>query len=454
MVFVTILSAGLPLTISKYTASDKVSNNKSHTYSIVSSGLKIEILISIILVLLIFIFKPLFITLLGYKESYYLLLSMIPAILATAIYSPFKGYLWGEEKYFRVSIVEFIEQIIKILLLIIFTTLNMNISSLLPIGITISISCVLSTIIGITFYFAMGGRLNIKSKQYKEILSSSIPLTTTRFFGSLIHPTISIILPFMLISIGYTKSQALSMLGIAMGMTFPLLTIPSTLIGSLSMVLIPEIASMLESGNTRSMTRQINSSVLFTICCSFICIPILMGLSEPICMLLFNNIEAGIYLKYSAWTILPTGLSSISTSILNSLGKEKYTFKYFIISTIITIIIIFTAPLFAGIHSLFIALGVGMTITFILNNRMINKTLNIKHTYIKQILILLLITIPTTLLSMWLYNIFLIMYGNLFALIISATITLMCFVLLLISFNIIDIRIIFENISNRKVKTH
>lgn len=453
MVFVTLLNSGLPLTISKITASNKVSQNYASTYSAVHSSLRLEIILCLLLVAITLIFKNVLILFLGSEFSYYMFLTLIPAIICAGIYSPFKGYLWGEEQYFKVSLVEFIEQIIKMIVLIILASIGSNMESLLPLGWAISISAILSTIIGIVFYFTQGGRLSKSNLQYKPIISSALPLTTTRLCGSLMNPLISIILPFRLVAMGYTKSQALSMLGIAMGMAFPILTVPSTLIGSLSMALIPEIATMLESGNSKSLHRQINSSILFTMCCSFICVPILVALSEPICMILFNNYEAGIYLKYAAWTIIPTGLSSITTSILNSLGKEKQTFIYFIISSVITLLIVLLTPKFLGIHSLFVALGIGMTITFILNIYTIQKTLKFKHHTFKYMLKLIIITIPTTLLAMWLYNIFIIMYGDIIAMIISAIITTMSFIFLLVAFNLLDISVIIQTLKRDKKQT-
>ena len=55
MVFITLVGAGIPLTISKITATNKVSNNYNNTYSSVTTALTLEILFSIILILLIFV---------------------------------------------------------------------------------------------------------------------------------------------------------------------------------------------------------------------------------------------------------------------------------------------------------------------------------------------------------------------------------------------------------------
>lgn len=448
MVFITLVSSGMPIAISKLTASNKVNKNYISTHSLVYGGLKIEIIFSLILVFLIILCKGLLVPILGNESSYFLLLSLTPAIISAGIYSPFRGYLWGEEHYLKVSLVEFFEQIIKIIVLFVLIKLSFNLENLLPLGIAISISAVLSTVIGIIYYFTSGGKLSKKEIKYKPIIDSALPLTTTRFCSSLMQPIISVLLPLRLVSFGFSKSQALSALGVAMGMTFPILTIPSTLIGSLSMALIPEIASLIKQKNINALQRQINSSILFTMCCSFLCFIFILPLAHPICDLLFENYDAGTYLIYASWIIIPTGLSAITTSILNSLGHEKFTFKYFVYSAILSILIIVFIPKYVGVHSLFISTGLGMSLIYFLNIKKINKTLNIRQASLKYLLSLSLISAPCLLLSKWLYNIFELMYGTIFALIFSASITMICFVLLLLVFNLLDINIIIKNIKS------
>ena len=453
MVFITLVSSGMPIAISKLTASNKVNKNYISTHSLVYGGLKIEIIFSLILILVIILCKGLLVPILGSESSYFLLLSLTPAIISAGIYSPFRGYLWGEEHYLKVSLVEFFEQIIKIIVLFVLIKLSFNLENLLPLGIAISISAILSTVIGIIYYFTSGGKLSKKEIKYKPIIDSALPLTTTRFCSSLMQPIISVLLPLRLVSFGFSKSQALSALGIAMGMTFPILTIPSTLIGSLSMALIPEIASLIKQNNIKALQRQINSSILFTMCCSFLWFIFILPLAHPICDLLFENYDAGTYLIYASWIIIPTGLSAIT--ILNSLGHEKFTFKYFVYSAILSILIIVFIPKYVGVHSLFISTGLGMSLIYFLNIKKINKTLNIRQASLKYLLSLSLISAPCLLLSKWLYNIFELMYGTIFVLFFSASIchyflgsSLFCFVLLLLVFNLLDINIIIKNIKS------
>ena len=452
MVFITLVSSGLPITISKITASNKVQNKLQNTYSSVTGALIIQLIFSTILILILLLFKSIFVNVLGSLNSYYMLIALIPAIISSAIYSPFRGYLWGEEQYFKVSLVEFFEQVIKIIVLFVLTKLSINFNTMFPLGITISISHILSISIGVLYYFVCGGKLSHKNIEYKPIINSSLPLTTTRFCASLMSPLTSLILPLQLVKIGYSNSQALSMLGVAMGMTFPILTIPTTLIGSLATALIPEIATLLKQNNKAQLKQQINTSILFTMCCSFLCFAVFLPLSYPVCELLFNNLESGNYLFYSIWTIIPTGISAITTSILNSLGQEKYTFRYFIYSAVLSILAIFIMPKFIGIHTLFVSIGISATLTYILNVFRINKTLNINLSNKKNLFILVIISLPCALLTKWIYNIFHLIYGNIVAIILSSIICVLCFILLLISFNLIDVKVILSSLKAKKVK--
>ncbi len=452
MVFITLVSSGLPITISKITASNKVQNKLQNTYASVTGALILQIIFSSILILILLLFKSIFVNILGSVDSYYMLIALIPAIITSAIYSPFRGYLWGEEQYFKVSLVEFFEQVIKIVVLFILTKLSINLNTMFPLGITISISHILSISIGILYYFICGGKLSRKNIEYKPIINSSLPLTTTRFCSSLMSPLTSLLLPLQLVKVGFTNSQALSMLGVAMGMTFPILTIPTTLIGSLATALIPEIATLLKQNNKEQLRRQINTSILFTMCCSFLCFAVFLPLAQPVCELLFNNVEAGNYLFYSIWTIIPTGISAITTSILNSLGQEKYTFRYFVYSALLSILAIFTLPKFIGIHTLFVSIGLATTITYILNMYRINKTLNLKLNNKKHLFNLTLISLPNALLTKWIYNIFNLMYGKIFAIILSSIVCVIGFILLLISFNLVDVKVILSSLKFKKNK--
>jgi O-antigen/teichoic acid export membrane protein len=95
----------------------------------------------------------LLIFILGGNLGYQIILSLIPSIIFTALYSQIRGYLWGIENYFAVSIVEFVEQILRIVFCMIFVSLKLFSSPVISVGVALSIACGLSTLYGYILYF-------------------------------------------------------------------------------------------------------------------------------------------------------------------------------------------------------------------------------------------------------------------------------------------------------------
>ncbi|MGN0961706.1 MAG: oligosaccharide flippase family protein [Christensenellales bacterium] len=438
MVLITIVSSSIPLTISKITSLNK-SNNKAYltSYSVTSS-LIISTLLSITLCVLILILKPAILLIIGDSLGYEIIVILIPSIIFMALYSQIRGYLWGLENYFAVSIVEFVEQILRIAFCMIFVTLNIFHSPVIAVGMALSIACGISTIYGFILYFKNGGRLKYRQGFYKDIIKSSAPLTGVRLLGSLLQPIVAVLLPIQLTKFGMEKSMALSELGIIMGMSMPLLSIPSTIIGALCMVLIPRISSHEEDKN--NINKQINSYLQFSIICLFMFIPIFLVLGIPICSFVFDNITAGIYLTYSAWIIIPMGISQITTSILNALNQEQKTFVYYLISSIFMIIIILITPKYLGIKAMIIGMGVSNTILAVLNLFKIKKLIGYNSQIILKLTYQILLSLPVIVITKLLYNLISKFMGNFVCLAICSITCVLSYISLLFVFNILDFK--------------
>lgn len=450
MVFVTMLNSGMQLSVSKNTTINfNKNNNKCHGG--VTSGLVISLTICLIIFVAIMFFKPLFVNYFGNTIGYNLLLTMLPAIIFTGIYAPFKGFLWGRECFFKVSIVEFIEQVLRIGSFFVLIVINSNLNSIYPAGISVSIGCAISTVVGIVLFFLSGGKLGKTNFTLKPIFNSAMPITLVRIATSLMQPFLTIILPLRLIAAGYSNAQALSQIGIAMGMTLPLLSIPSTIIGSLAMAILPQLTSLNNQTNKQSLIKQITHAINFTFICGFIVIPCFVALGEPICLFLFNNQTSGTYLKYACFLIIPMGISQITTSVLNSLNLEIKTFIYYIISSIALVACIIVLPQFVGIYALMFGMGISTFLVSVLNIVKINKTLGSNKTYLAIIIKLLIITLPSTYLTKWVYEILIIIFPNFVALILSGGVSVVAFTTLICVFGIVDVSII-NTINPQKTK--
>lgn len=446
MVFITVISSGVSVSITKY--SPTFSRNKQN--KLVYAGLIISLILTIICVLFILIFKNFFNIIFANYECYLILLTMLPALIATGIYTPIKGNLLGNEQYLHASIVEFLEQIIKIITCVVcFYILNSSSNFLSP-GISISVSCILSTIIGIIIYKKNNGAITKSHQFFKPLIKSASPITGVRLLSSLISPLISIILPIKLMKYGMSGETALSELGITMGMTMPILSIPFTLIGSLSMALIPKVSHLNSEKNNEQLKKQIHSSIMFTIICTIIIFPIFCSLGVEICDLIFSNTQAGKYLSISSWLIIPMGVAQLTSTILNALGEENKTFIYYILGNSLLILSITLLPKYLGILSVVYGLGICNLLIAFLNIIKLNKLINLKHFYLKEVIIMLLISAPCVLLCRLLFNIFLMFLPSLLSIIFASIITVFFLFLLLICFKFINLKVIKNYIPLKK----
>ena len=444
MVLETIVSSGLPLTVSKLISGNKDTNKKQQG-SIITAALFVGLVAAILLCLIIFLLRSFIGKLFTDIICLNILLIMLPSVVFSAVYAILRGYFWGKKKFFIVSFSEFLEQIFKILscaiiLAIVYSSFDKSIA----VSISITISCILSSLFVFILYLKKGMGFSNPKGKIKQILKSSAPITGIRVLSSLLMPLMGIIIPLRLVAVGYTSSQALSQYGIAMGMTFPLLYLPSTVIGSLAMAIIPDLASDLSHNNTKIMQNKITSAITFSLFVSSMILPIYLGLGEYIGDFVFNNKTAGYYLAYACFIMLPIGLNNIASSILNALGLEVKGFINYIIGAVFLIIAILVLPKYTGILSLVWGMGACMIIAGLLNVYMIKKRLKIKIPLALPTIKFLGISLPTALLGKNLYGVLICFLPQVVALAISGIIIFVSFIILCHIFNIIKIDAFFK----------
>ncbi len=456
MVIATIIASGIAITISRMVSINHSKQQEINNSKLIFSSLILTTALAIILVLLIILCKIPLENLLSSTDSYDILILMIPAIIALGIYTPFKSYLLGREMYAESSIVELIEQILKIVIFIIMLLFASKFSKLYAPVIAMSIAAIISTVIGIIIYFQKGGKVKIAKPSLKPLITKSTPITLVRVLSSLTMPLITIIIPILLMQIGYSNESALSELGVASGMTMPLLSIPATITGALSVALVPQITTLYENKEHTTINYNIEASLKFTIIISALFVPIFASMGQLICQFVFNNNYAGILLAKSCWIMIPLGLNQITTTILNSMGREKSTFAFYIISSIIMVAIVIILTKYIGILSITYAIGVSNIILCIMNIVKIKQLLKSKYGLIRLLIWITIICLAVTVLDIFISNLLSRIVPTVFNLIISCSISCIAFLLLSLAFNLININWFKEQMlkkfSNHKFK--
>jgi len=407
MVLETFISSGLPLCVSKQTSKFNKDKDKNKEYSLITAALIIGLITAISLCLIIFLFKHLFGLLFTDKRCLEILLTLLPSLIFASVYSVIRGNFWGKRKYFLVSFTEFIEQVVRLLFCVIaFALFYSAFDGVFIVSTSLIVSCFISSLLTLIIYLKQGGKFKNPKGQFKTVLKTSTPITLVRIISSLLSPIISVIVPFQLMKHGFSNSQALSIFGIAMGMTFPLLYIPSTVVGSLSMTLIPDLSIASYTNNTKEIKNKIDFSIKFGLFIAFLFIPLFMGIGKYIGIFLYDNAQAGNFLTISSWLVVPICTSGITVSCLNALNLEVKGFiNYFIGAIFLVLSIVFLTGLL-GIISLAVGMGLCLSIATILNIMMLNKKIDYNFFNFKYLFKLIITSIPSVLMTKWTFNLF------------------------------------------------
>ena len=455
IVLITLCCSGIPLTVSRLSAKYKALNLESSKYAMTTTALLIAGLSATFLCLVILIGNKLFAMLFTEQSCMLILLTMLPAVVFSAVHGVIRGYLWGENDYLSVCIIELIEQYVRIIACVIalsfaYSTLEGALSASWSLTIAIFTSCLCIVFV----YKKKGGKFVKPKGHFKEVLASSTPITALRFISSLLMPLISIIIPIGLVNAGYTNEQALSLFGIAIGMAYPLLFLPTTLIDSLSIALIPSLSTSLAKKEFDSIKSQINNSFAFTSFIACLFIPIFSALGEPICIFLFDSALAGQFLAKASILIVPLAFNNLSSTMLNSLGFEKHTFVYFLSASALMLITLFIAPQFVGIDAIIYAVFVQVMITTLLNIRLMIKNNFVDKKTLKPLLSLFLLSIGTALIIYNIYQLLISFLPLFFALVISGCISCISFTLISQHLGLYNIKVfVVKFLKKRKSRT-
>ena len=454
-VLLALISSGLPLVVSRITAKHISEKNKTAENQTVSSSLVISLFISIAVSIIILIFnKPLSI-IFADDRCMPILLCLLPGLVFSAIYSTIRGNLWGHNNYLGVCSAELFEQVVRIIICAIllsgFFSLGQGATSA---ALSLSIACIFSAIFVVIIYVKKGGKF-VRPRLYKPILKASTPITMVRVATSLVQPVIALIIPARLVAAGYTSSQAMSLFGIATGMTLPLLFIPMTFIGALSMALIPDLSTAVAQNDQNHISSRINASILFSIFISCLFVPLYIGAGEYIGLFFFDNAQSGLLLSSSAWIMIPMCLTNISSSILNAVGLEIKSCKNYIIGAILMLACIWFLPKYIGINALVWAMGLCFTTSAILNLKMIKNKVCPDINHGKKFIYMLIFCIPTMSICCFISNLLNHVFPLFFNLAISCFVAALFFILLCLIFNVFDIQsviILFKEKTKNKIK--
>ncbi|MDE7405359.1 MAG: oligosaccharide flippase family protein [Clostridiales bacterium] len=397
-VLITLLTSGIPLVVSKQTAT-----NKSESGGVCSAALIFELITALVVCLLVVTFQRPIGSLFAERQSMTLVIVMLPALVFSGVYSAFRGVLWGEKRFMSVSAVELIEQVARIIGCVVLFSLFSD--KTVAVAASMTVACVVSALAVALFYFCGKRKLKSPKTHFKPLIATSVPITLSRTTSSINNYVIAIAMPFLLMSSGLNSEQSMYVFGSCVGMALPLLYLPITVVGSLAFVMIPTLSEAYASGDKKSMCRQIENALSFSVIIAAIVLPAYMALGEPLGTFIYNNTDAGIFLKKSAWLLLPLAFENIASSMLNSLDLEKKSLINYLIGATTMYVICFAFYSRFDMDVFILAFGLSLIASSVLDVIDIKRRTGFKLKFFKPLLICLAAAYPAWLFAEYIHSI-------------------------------------------------
>ncbi len=372
--FLTIGTGGIPLTVSRMITKSKAESSLNGEKEAVGAGLALCLLLTVPVSLILGIFGKSFGFLFSDERSLNVFRILLLGLSVTSVYAVLRGYFWGNKQFLLSSLLEIAEESVMVIAGVL---LLQNVSNAGTGAEKAAWAVVLSYLFSFTAsllcFFFQGGKIGNPRKSLKPLFNATLPLTSVRASGSLINSAVAVLLPVMLIRTGIDETEALKLFGIVSGMVMPILFIPSTVIGSISLVLVPELSEDFYRKNFTRLNKNLERGLRCSILVACVLLPFFYALGEDAGRIAFSNVTAGEMIRKSSPLLLPMSLTMISTSMLNAMGFEKQTFLFYFISAAAMLLCILFLPPVCGIYAYVIGLGVSYTLNSVCNFVLLNK---------------------------------------------------------------------------------
>ena len=332
---------------------------------------------------------------------------LLCTLTATAVYMAIKGFFWGNKKFLAPALFEIVEEISTVLLGVVLLTSTQNLSSIEGASLAAwahSIAGILVCVIACITLLLNRIKWSSPTPFIQPLLKAAAPITAVRSGATLVNAAVAALLPAMLIRSGMSQSAALQAFGVTTGMVLPLVCIPLTLIGSLAIVLVPELAEDHQKRNAKRLQEKVEKGVFFALAVPCLLIPLFMAVGKPIASLLYQSELAGEMLPRIAFLLLPMSLNAILVSMLNSLGFEKQTFSFSLVGSAVLLACILFLPAYAGIYAHPIGLLLSLTIEGICGWRLLKKHCPLSRRFYRKALLCVGLTAPLGLMGQLLWK--------------------------------------------------
>ena len=181
-----------------------------------------------------------------------------------------------------------------------------------------------------------------EDKSKISIISIALPVAVSTYVRSALLTIEHLAIPWGLKKSGATASCALSSYGVLHGMVFPVLLFPSAVLGAFASLLIPELSSAKEKGDTKRIEHIASRVFYFALLFSIGVAGIFVCFSSELGTVIYKNAEAAEFIRMLSPLIPLMYLDTAVDSMLKGLGEQLYTMRINIADAFLSVILVVT----------------------------------------------------------------------------------------------------------------
>lgn len=206
----------------------------------------------------------------------------------------------------------------------------------------------------------------------RRLTDTAVPLGLADVLKSGINTAENLMVPKRL-ALNARVLDPLASFGIVSGMVFPVLMFPACILFGLAELLIPELARCAAAGSRKRISYLVQKGLRITLLYGLLFGGLEYLLADTLCLKLYNNAEAGKFLKLYALLIPMLYCDAITDAMTKGLGQQKICVRYNILTSALDVFFLWLLLPGYGMNGYFFSFTVTHLINFLLSLRLLLK---------------------------------------------------------------------------------
>lgn len=310
-----------------------------------------------------------------------------------ALSAALNGYMTAARKMTRYSLIQLAEQIAKIFFCVLITTklpTGGTESSIAKVSLAITLSEIVSFSLCMRSYRYDIKKTKMQKSGKRGFLRRMARLAVPDALGAYVRSALNTI-EHLLIPIGIRKSgqsadRAFSDYGAVQGMALPIVLYPSSILGVVSGLLVPEIAECKLKKNEVQTNYMINRVLHIALIFSMICASAMLVFAEELSQMIYKRPDAANFIRILAPLVPIMYLDMTTDGMLKGLDRQMDIMKINVLDSVLCVVLVWLLVPKIAVEGYIITIYIAEIINFILSFRKLAACAKLRFSVIKNFL--------------------------------------------------------------------